>query len=529
MPINLKNLGIESSFENVSLEVKKATGRHGHGEVPKDAFASYSAFANTNGGIILLGIEQLGPKEFEPIGIKEPEKVIKSLWDSLNNRQQVNQNILSEKDVSILNIQNKNIIKIDVPRASRKQRPVHVGQNPLTGTYRRNFEGDYLCDSDTVKRMLADQMEDSRDGKILEKFSIEDLELDSLKIYRSIFASRKPDSPWIALDDVQFLHRIGGFAKERSENKVGLTIAGLLMFGRNETIAEVFPNVFLDYQEQSVVLEEARWIDRITPDGTWSGNLFDFYRKVIVKLIQDLKQPFQLKNSIRIDETPLHESLREALVNTIIHADYAGTVPLKIVKKGSYFEFRNPGTMRVSLEEAIYGGVSDCRNRNIQKMFRLIGVGEQAGSGVPQIYKCWSHFHWGEPKLIEKTDPPECTTLILVMKEEQKISSNKIDNKLFVEPGNELWKKALRIGKEIRFSNKSREEMKTAILSITGLGFISVENLAKILGREKNSLRNRYLSPMLKDGQLSLLYPDNINAAGQAYTIKHKSIISSQT
>ncbi len=194
----LKELGIDDISENAQLEVKKASGREGKGEIPKDVFSSYSAFANTNGGVLLIGLEQIGPREFIPTGIKEPERVLKSLWDTLNNKQQISLNILSEKDIFILSFQGKNIIKIYVPRATRKQRPIYMGLNLLTGTYRRNFEGDYLCDTDAVKRMLADQMEDTRDGRILEKFSMEDLDGESLKSYRNIFATLKLESPWTA-------------------------------------------------------------------------------------------------------------------------------------------------------------------------------------------------------------------------------------------------------------------------------------------------------------------------------------------
>ena len=45
--------------------------------------------------------------------------------------------------------------------------------------------------------------------------------------------------------------------------------------------------------------------------------------------------------------------------------------------------------MRIPIPAAIKGGTSDCRNRTLQKMFRMIGFGEHAGSGVPLIYGNW--------------------------------------------------------------------------------------------------------------------------------------------
>ena len=127
------------------------------------------------------------------------------------------------------------------------------------------------------------------------------------------------------------------------------------MFGQWTSIAEGVPLYFVDYQEQGDVPDtETRWLDRVIPDGTWSGNLFDFYRKTIRKLSADLKVPFVLKGDTRIDDTPLHQVLREALVNTLVHADYSDRASVRIIKRPSGFEFRNPGLLRVPVAQALH-------------------------------------------------------------------------------------------------------------------------------------------------------------------------------
>lgn len=149
------------------------------------------------------------------------------------------------------------------------------------------------------------------------------------------------------------------------------------------------------------------WVDRVCPDGTWSGNLFDFYRKVYQKLVADLKVPFTLEEGQRRTDTPVHIALREALVNTLVHADFTGRVSILIVKRPDMFGFRNPGLMRLPLEDVIAGGVSDCRNRLLHQMFLLIGLGEKAGSGIPKIFSGWKSANWRTPKLWEKTFPAQ--------------------------------------------------------------------------------------------------------------------------
>lgn len=95
------------------------------------------------------------------------------------------------------------------------------------------------------------------------------------------------------------------------------------MFGKLRSILDAFPNYIVDYREYGRnVSEEERWDDRVTIDFSWPGNLFSFCRIVLPRLYQSLKVPFRTKSGVRIDESPVHIALREALVNTIIHADY---------------------------------------------------------------------------------------------------------------------------------------------------------------------------------------------------------------
>jgi ATP-dependent DNA helicase RecG len=48
-------------------------------------------------------------------------------------------------------------------------------------------------------------------------------------------------------------------------------------------------------------------------------------------------------------------------------------------------------------------------------MFRLVGVGEQAGSGIPKIYGGWASQHWRAPALYERLEPYQQTLLELRM------------------------------------------------------------------------------------------------------------------
>ncbi|MDP2029897.1 MAG: putative DNA binding domain-containing protein [Thiobacillus sp.] len=401
------SLDLPGLAEAYDLECKAAQGRAGRGELPEDFWKSYSAMANADGGIILLGIQEKPRGQFQALGLADAERVRKALWDNLHNRKQVSINLLVEENIQSVEVDGKTVLRVQVPRASRQSKPVHIGSNPFGGTYLRRYEGDYQADDEAVRRMLAERVEDSRDERILKGFDFSDLDMETVAAYRNRFAAVKPGHVWADLPVPDFLERIGAVGQNREDGYSGIRLAGLLMFGRGELIRDALPHYMVDYQERPEARAEKRWVDRLVPDGSWSGNIYDFFRKVYQKLTADLKVPFQLQDGQRVEDTLVHEALREALVNTLIHADFSGRVSVLVVKRPDMFGFRNPGLMRISPELAVQGGNSDCRNRRLQTMFQLVGYGDHAGSGIPKIYSNWANRHWRRPVLYELREPEQ--------------------------------------------------------------------------------------------------------------------------
>jgi ATP-dependent DNA helicase RecG len=263
--------------------------------------------------------------------------------------------------------------------------------------------------------MLRDASDNPQDLQILEGFDLTDLDPETLKSFRQRFSSREPDHPWLALDDRELLCKLGGWRRDRTTGTEGLTLAGLLMFGRERSILDGLPHYQIDYQERFSDDPETRWTYRLTLDGRWEPNLFNFYYRVYGRLVNDLDVPFQLdKDAVRRGETHVHEALREALVNTLIHADHQSTRPIGVVKLSDGFLFSNPGRLRIPLQRLYEGGVSDARNPNLQKMFQMLGLGEKAGSGFQKILRAWREQQWLIPLVSEKLDL-EVTSVALPM------------------------------------------------------------------------------------------------------------------
>ncbi|MDR1022920.1 MAG: putative DNA binding domain-containing protein [Prevotellaceae bacterium] len=404
--------------ENSQLEVKKAAGG-----LPMSLWETYSAFANTNGGVILLGISEEN-NALKVTGVQDASQKIQDIWNTLNNPQKVSANVLTEKRIYEQKVDGKDIIAIEVPRADRHDKPVYINNDLLGGTFRRNAEGDYRCSQQTVKSMLRDQSDLPIDSAVIYELSWSDLDRESIARYRNRFASLKPAHIWNGLDTVEFLKKIGSVRKNE-EGTFSPTLAGLVMFGTEDVITQILPDYFLDYREK---YGHERWSDRIVSNlGEWSGNIFDFFFRIADKITADIKRPFRMINNLeREDDTAIHKAIREALANAVIHADYYGKRGIVVEKSRHKIRIANPGTCRPAISEILEGDVSDPRNPTIFKMFALIDIGERAGSGIFNLVTLWKQANWNAPVLEESFDTERTTlTVPIELTDEVEHDANK--------------------------------------------------------------------------------------------------------
>ena len=186
--MNIENISELLQYgERINLECKKAQN-----DVPASVWETYSAFANTNGGIILLGVkedlkESDPTKRFSPTNITNPDKLIRDFWNAINNHSKVNLNILIDSNVGTASYKESTIVWIEVPPANYRQRPIYINNNLLNGTFKRNFEGDYHCTEEEVKAMLRDANVSGNDSTILDGYTLDDVDLETLKAYRIKF------------------------------------------------------------------------------------------------------------------------------------------------------------------------------------------------------------------------------------------------------------------------------------------------------------------------------------------------------
>ena len=393
---------LEQYRENNRIEAKRALGG-----LPHSIWETYSSFANTLGGIILLGVVEHKDKTLHTVNLPDPEELVSEFWEIVRNPKLTSVNILSANDVRIEEVNGDRIIVITVPRAERFYKPVYVDGNPVN-TYRRSGEGDYRCTQEEYQSMVRDAAYATQDMQKLEQYDVSVLDFESVRKYRERVHESHPNHVWEALDDEDFLFKIGA-VNIGEQGKRHPTAAGLLMFGTSEIIRQNYPNYSLDYREADNQL--------VSVSGDWSGNVFDFYEAVYGRIKSTLP------------DNPVRMAAREALANCLVNADYYGEGGVVIIRREDRIVLSNPGDFRIEVAAAKSGGFSDPRNGLLMKMFNLIDIGDSAGSGIPNIFYTWKQHGWSEPTIKQTVHPNRIEFLLPLMKRGDKVTRIKQEGK----------------------------------------------------------------------------------------------------
>ena len=183
-----------------------------------------------------------------------------------------------------------------------------------------------------------------------------------------------------------------------------------------------------------------------------------------------------MQGGFRIDDTPVHRALREALANCIINTDFYGKYGVLVVKEDDKVILENPGYIRLGKEQMRRGGKSDPRNKSLMKMFNLIDIGEHAGSGVPNIFNVWEDEGWEEPIIKESFDPDR-TSLILKFIKKQAIKTS--DKKQAIKTSDK--KQAIKTSDKKR-TVKTGKNMKEIRLYLQKCETAKTSDIAEVLG-----------------------------------------------
>lgn len=138
--------------ENNRIEAKEALGG-----LPESIWETYSAFANTLGGIILLGVKENPDKSLQALNLLDPQWLLEDFYAILHDPSQVSANILTEEHVELRRVGENQILTITVPQVPADQWPVYIRDALGWNAYYRSGDGDFRLSPEEIAAKLRER------------------------------------------------------------------------------------------------------------------------------------------------------------------------------------------------------------------------------------------------------------------------------------------------------------------------------------------------------------------------------------
>lgn len=315
-----------------------------------DIYKEVIAFANTDGGILYIGIDDQGNR----IGIENVDETYTRLTNGIRDA--------IAPDVTMFVryvLQDNNVIQIEVGEGSYK--PYYLkskGMKP-NGVYVRQGASSVQASPDQIRRMIKDS-----DGDVFEEMRTVTQELTfeeaerTFKRYRVDFTEEK----FIAL----------GLRNIHDDQYTNLAMILSDQCQHTTKIA-----VFGD--EDNITFKDAK---------EFGGSVFRQLEESFAYLTLCNRTAATFKGLERVERSDYpEEALREALLNALVHRDYSFSGSIIINVNDSCMEFISIGGLLPGLSaEDIRNGISQPRNRKLAEIFHRLRLIESYGTGIRKIY-----------------------------------------------------------------------------------------------------------------------------------------------
>lgn len=471
-----------SDRESLTVEFKQSRDK-----LNKDVFESVCAFLNRNGGHLFLGVDDDG----NVVGVNENavEKVKKDFVTSMNNPQKISPTFyLSVEEIEV---DEKTILYIFVPESSQ----VHRCNGKI---FDRNEDGDLDITDNTnlVSAMYMRKQGTYTENRIFPFAELSDLRSDLFTKVRKLAANERANHPWKSMDDMELLKSAGLYLKDLQSGKEGITLAAILLLGKDDLIISALPH----FRTDAILRKED--IDRYDDRDDMRTNLVDSYERLMQFIAKHLNDKFYLEKDQRVS---LRDKIfREVVSNILVHREFSNPFPAKIVIESErvFVENSNKPHGNGIIDPANFSPFP--KNPTIAKFFKEIGWVDELGSGVRNIYKYNKIYSGAEPTFIEGD---VFKTIIPLISQHSDQASDQVSDQASDEVSDQVNNQDNRTKEILKFCKTARSRSE-------------IQDFLKI--KSKRYLRTEILSPLIKGSLLKLTIPDKPTSPKQKYYTENR-------
>lgn len=480
--------------EDYQTEFKKSTV-----DITKDVYDTVCSFSNREGGLIFLGVKDNG--EITGVAPEAVERMKRDFVNAINNSQKINPPLYLQPETYIL--EGHIVLVIQVPSGNQVYR--HRG---------RIFDRNHEADIDITENFdLVYQLYARKNGNYFVNkvtgFQIEDLRSDLIDRARSMTAFRNINHPWKSMSDEELLRSAGLFLTDPEKKIEGVTLAAILLFGKDSTIMSVLP------QHKTDAIFRIENMDRYDDRDVIITNLLETYDRLMAFGQKHLNNPF-VQDGIQSISARDH-ILREIISNSLAHRDYSSSYVAKFVIEYDRIFTENANRPHGQGALLLTSFEPYSKNPPISKVFREIGLADELGSGMRNTYKYTKLYSGGEPEFIEgdvfRTIIPISSVLF------KKVGPQETASTKAHERGPEIARQV-----ETKEGTQNRGQNSNKIIGIQKKILLychdahSKEEIASYCGyKNTKSFTRRYLQPLLQSGQIQMTIPDRPSSRHQKY------------
>ena len=350
----------------------------------KDVFDTVCSFSNRNGGHIFLGVND--KKEIVGVNEDRVDKIIKDFTNSINSPQKLYPPLYLIPEV--FDIDGKKVIYIRVPEGTQVYR--HNGR-----IFDRSYEGDINITNhaDLVFKLYARKQSSYFVNKVYPNLDISFLDSAVIEKARKMAVVRNENHAWGSMDNEELLRSANLILVDPDTKTEGITLAAILLFGKENTIMSVLP------QHKTDAIFRVENKDRYDDRDVITTNLIDSYERLISFGQKHLNDLFVLDGIVNVNARD--RILREIVSNTLAHRDYSSGFPSKMIIDDEKIVIENSNLSHGIGPLDLQKFEPFPKNPSISKVFREIGLADELGSGMRNTYK-YTQLYSKEQPLFEE-------------------------------------------------------------------------------------------------------------------------------